>query len=836
MATAPTTVEFPEPLPVERKGKSWRLDVDGVSQAVSNLDKLYWKPEGYTKGDLVTYYFNIAPTILPYLRDRPITMKRMPDGADGPFFYAKQAPEHTPGWMPRATVTSNSGGEGRWGAQSRATIDYLLAQDRPSLVYLANLGCIEMHPWHSRIDRITRPDYAFFDLDPFGVEFATVRAVALVIKTALDQLGLRAYPRTSGSTGIHLYVPIERVHSYGQVREWVNRVCRLVNSADPGRTTMEWKVSDRTGKVFLDAGMNTEGRNIAAVYSLRPERGATVSTPLTWEELEEDVEPQDFTIATIWRRLEQVGDLFPPVIAGGQDLRHAMAALRMDPDAEPEGPGHHIRPEEEEEEPGDLKVYEAKRDFARTPEPPASVPPAEKGNRYVIQHHLATRLHHDLRLERGGTARSWAVPKGLPAVPGVPHLAVQTEDHPLEYLTFEGDIPDGEYGGGPMRIWDSGTYEAPEWVDGKVTFVLHGGRHRGEWHLFRTSRDDAKQWMVTRAAPPEELPPGPPTFAPMLSGTREAPFDDDRWLFEVKWDGVRAIATCQRPGTGEDGRATLITRNGNDCTPAYPELAPVWERVLARNAVLDGEVVALGPDGNPSFQLLAQRMHLRDKGAVDRARRATPVTYMVFDLLAVDGEALVDLPIEERLARLDEVLVPGRAISRSDAIPGVGTALWAAVKQRGMEGIVAKKLGSRYLPGRRSKEWLKIKVRRPGVVVIGGWLPQVRGHLTELGSLLVGAYDGADLVYVGRVGTGFDHAERLRLQALLEPLRSPASPFSGPPGDLPPAHRDLVHWVNPEITAEIEYGEITNDGRLRAPAYKRQCDVAPPQVRRESLR
>ena len=311
--------------------------------------------------------------------------------------------------MPRATVTSQAAARAR-GAQTRP-IDYLLAQDRPSLVYLANLGCIEMHPWHSRIDRITRPDYAFFDLDPFGVEFATVRAVALVIKTALDQLGLRAYPRTSGSTGIHLYVPIERVHSYGQVREWVNRVCRFVNRADPGRTTMEWKVSDRTGKVFLDAGMNTEGRNIAAVYSLRPERGATVSTPLTWEELEEDVEPQDFTIATIWRRLEQVGDLFPPVIAGGQDLRHAMAALRMDPDAEPEGPGHHIRPEEEEGSPGPegLRGQARLRTHARAARPSRR---AAKGNRYVIQHHLATRLHHDLRLERGGARRRGRCPRG----------------------------------------------------------------------------------------------------------------------------------------------------------------------------------------------------------------------------------------------------------------------------------------------------------------------------------------------------------------------------------------------------------------------------------------
>ena len=866
-----TTVDFPQPLPVTQTGAtSWRLDADGVGQKVTNLTKPYWGPEGYTKGDLLGYYYNVAEWILPFLADRALTLKRMPDGADGDFFYAKNAPGHVPDWVPRAPVVSDDSGK---------VIEYLMAQDTASLVYVANLGCIEMHPWHSRTDALGFPDYAFFDLDPMEVGFDAVKQVALLIKVVLDQLGLVGYPRTSGATGIHIYLPIDRVHTFAEVREFITRVCRLVNRADPGRTTMEWQVSDRTGKVFLDAGMNTEGRNIAAAYSLRPHRGAPVSTPLRWEELEGDLEPGDFTITNIWPRLAEVGDYFTAVLAGGQTLWAAMEAVGLQVDRDRRGPSHSLAtpvpvsrdltepgrsgPETQDltetgapgprpvsrdltepgrsgpemqdlaetapEETGELDTYRSMRDFAITAEPAGGPVEATGTNRYVIQHHLATRLHHDLRLERGGTLRSWALPKGLPLVPGLPHLAMQTEDHPLEYLTFHGDIPDGEYGGGPMRIWDTGHFQTLEWEDGKVTFRLDGHRHQGEWHLFRVGRGEKgrREWLITRASADEVvLPPPPPTIAPCLATGGAEPFDDDDWLFEVKWDGVRAVATTVRPGMGtkefNDGLTRLVSRNGNDITPAYPELAGLWERVLAFNAVLDGEVVALGPDGRPSFGLLQQRMHLRGHDRVERARRATPVSYMVFDLLAIDGRRLVDLPLEERLALLDEVLVPSRAIVRSDAVPGQGRALYAAVEAQGLEGVVAKRRTSRYLPGRRSPDWLKVKVRRTAEVVVGGWLESSAGG-GDLGSLAVGAWDGEELAYLGRVGTGFDAAERERLRRLLERHPRATSPFVDQPGD-----RDGVHHCEPLHVAEVEYAELTGEGRLRAPSYRRLVDDAEP--------
>ncbi|MGH3666446.1 MAG: non-homologous end-joining DNA ligase [Egibacteraceae bacterium] len=816
MADVPTTVQFPQPLPARRERRTWYVDVDGTPVKVSNLDKPYWGPEGYTKADLLGYWYNAAEWALPYLRDRALTLKRMPDGADGHFFYAKQAPDYTPDWMATAPVVSRDSGK---------TVDYLLARDRRALVWLANLGCIELHPWHSRIDAIGRPDYAFFDLDPMGdATFTMVRQVALLVRTVLDRLGLRGYPRTSGATGMQVYVPVDRVHSASQIRQWVGRVCRLINRADPDRTTMEWVVSRRGGAVFLDHNMNTEGRNIAATYSPRPQRAAPVATPLTWQEVAADIAPTDFTIATIWRRLAEVGeDLFAPVLAGAQDLRAAMAALDMEPAAEP-GPGSHtvaLAPASER-----LAAYDRMRDFSRTPEPASATAdkpsvPGGDGDRFVIQHHLARRLHHDLRLQRHGTAPSWAVPKGLPDVKGLRHLAVQTEDHPLEYLTFSGEIPAGEYGGGQVRIWDSGTYDLLEWTDDKVTFRLHGRRHHGEYHLFRTGRDDPSQWLVIRAdGGTVDLPADPPVFEPMLAVDGGEVFDDDGWLFEIKWDGIRAIATTRRPGTGPDASTQLLGRRGSDFTPAYPELASLWERVLARNAVLDGEIVALDKDGRPSFQRLQTRMHLRDPAAVQRARGKAPVTYLVFDLLAVDGEPLVDRPLSERLARLDEVLVPGGAVQRSTAVTGQGIALFEAAQASNLEGLIAKRAASPYRPGRRSQDWRKLKVRRHAEVVVGGWLPGEGARSGRLGALLVGLYDEAGLVFVGRVGTGFDDATLTRLGELLQRHARDTSPFT----TVPERHG---RWVEPVLVAHVTYSELTETGRLRHPSFEGLVDIDP---------
>lgn len=841
---SPFTLPWTTVPPFARRRDAWYADIEGHEVRLTNLDKVFWPDEGYTKGDVVAYYLTVADAVLPYVRHRPLTMKRMPDGAFGDFFYAKQAPSHTPSWIATAPVVA---------IRSGARIDYVVATGRASLAWLANLGCIELHPWHSRIDALGAPDYAFFDLDPFGVQFPVVRDVALHVKAVLDQLGLRGYPRTSGATGMQVYVPLEAVHSYGDVRAFVERCCALITRVDPNRTTMAWDISRRDGKVFLDHNMNTEGRNIAATWSLRPEPSAPVATPLSWGEVTQDVWPQDFTIATFGPHLEPRGAMFAPVLAGGQRLDSALAALGL-PAAGPVEPHHRLaKPDEDAvvtEEPGDLGRYTTIRDFAKTPEPSGAADRAtaaaprqdtgdaaavtqvgtgedgdtDRGPRFVIQHHLATRLHHDLRLERGGTLRSWAVPKGLPLVRGERHLAVQTEDHPLGYLVFSGEIPAGEYGAGEMRIWDTGDYDVREWTDDKVSFRLHGRRHRGVWHLFRPRDTDPSQWLVTRVDENVDVPSAPPPYSPMLAVSRDEPFDDPQWGFEIKWDGVRAIATLTRPGLGRPHGTTLRTRRGNDVSTTYPELSALWERILAWSAVLDGEIVAFDAAGRPSFERLQRRMNLGDEHMARRMSREIGVSYVVFDVLAIDGEDLAGLPWTQRGTRLDDLVVPGGPLRRSEILGSSGTAVFEAARQAHLEGIVGKRTSAPYRPGQRSADWVKIKVRRDIDVVVGGWLPKADAPGTTWPySLLVGLWDDGALRWIARVGSGLTDRERETLAARFADLAVDACPFA-PDEDLPTG----AHWVRPEVVCTVAYGEVTGALRLRAPTYLgRRDDIDP---------
>ena len=434
------TVEFPVPLPVEQRGDAWWMEAEGRELRLSNLDKVFWPVEGYTKGDLLAYYFNVAELILPYLRERPLTMKRMPDGMAGPFFYEKTAPSHTPEWIARCPVLSDDSKDG--------VIGYLMVNDLSTLLFVANLGCIEMHPLHSRCATVETPDYFFFDLDPMGASFEDVLIVSRHVRAALGALGLTGYPKTSGATGIQIYVPVEPGWSYDQVRDFVGTLGRTIERADREHVTMAWQIDKRTGKVFIDHNMNRRGANISAVYSLRPEAGATVSTPLLWEEVDEGVTPQDFRIDNVFERFEKLGDLFEGVRTSPQELGPALEAVGL-PSTKAIEVGRTRRRRTSEEviaasKDPDLAEYLRKRSFGPegTTEPPPGGAEGE-GNSFVIHKHRATRLHYDVRLERDGALPSWAVPRGLPTQPGDKRLAVRTEDHPLEYGSFQGTHPRG---------------------------------------------------------------------------------------------------------------------------------------------------------------------------------------------------------------------------------------------------------------------------------------------------------------------------------------------------------------------------------------------------------
>jgi len=817
---------FPTPLPARRAGEAWLLEAAGRELRLSNLNKLYWPDDGITKGDLLAYYWNVAELILPHLRDRPLTMRRMPDGLAGQPFYEKQVPAHAPDWLPTAAVPSED---------DTRVVEFVVVQDLASLLYVVNLGCIEMHPLHARAGSLDRPDYAFFDLDPFEpYTYEDVRTVAKLVKVVLDGLGLRGYPKTSGATGMQVFVPLDGTHTHADARELVERVGRLVVRAYPEKATMAWPLAERAGKVFIDHQMNRPGANIASAYSLRPLPKAPVSTPLDWEELDEDLEPGDFRIDNVWERFA-AGDRFAPVQTDKQSLAGAMEALGLTP-AATAGPGQRGRPRfprSRADRPASRAVldeYAAKRDFGRTPEPsggdaaapeegeahPAGlveVAPLEPGRRFTIQQHHARRLHHDVRFERDGVLVSFAVPKRLPEEPGVRHLAVNTEDHPLDYLTFSGTIPAGEYGGGEVRLFDLGTYEPLEVADGKLTVRLHGSRYRGaEFHFFRTSDRD---WLVIlggKVSLPQPAPP--PTYQPMMASLTAEPFDDDGWLFEVKWDGHRCLANL--------GRATRLTsRTARDMTGQFPELIDLHRQLAARNAVVDGEIVALDRDGRPSFERMQDRFH-RAPEELARNKGRVPVQFIAFDLLWLDGEPLLDLPLTERRARLAEVLVETRDVRLSQVVHGSGVDFFEQARGLGLEGVVAKRAASPYRPGTRSHDWRKIKALRRQDCVIVGWTPGQGQRGATLGSLLLAVSDGRKLRYAGNVGTGFTQAFLADLlPALVE--REVAEPrFEGAP------RLRGARFVRPELVCEVEYLKWTDDGKLRAASFKGLRPDKPP--------
>jgi bifunctional non-homologous end joining protein LigD len=312
-------VEFPDAVRAVAAGSGFAPIGTDNPLVLSNLDKPFF-PDGYTKGDLIQYYAAIAPTLLPHLAGRAIVMARYPDGWDGEWFYEKQAPSHTPEWLPLAPVFSEHRGE---------PIDFVTAPNREALMWLASIGCIEIHPWLNRLDHEGSPDFAIFDLDPAeGATWEQVVAVAKLLKIALDGLGLTGYLKTSGATGLHIYVPLDPVHEYRRVRKFVETVGRLLESANPDDITMQWDIAKRGPKVFIDHNQNVGGKTIASVYSVRPRAGAPVSTPILWEEVG-TVHPGDFTIATIWGRLQRFGDLFAPVLGGGQTLDAAEERLGL---------------------------------------------------------------------------------------------------------------------------------------------------------------------------------------------------------------------------------------------------------------------------------------------------------------------------------------------------------------------------------------------------------------------------------------------------------------------------------------------------------------------------
>ena len=459
-----------------------------------------------------------------------------------------------------------------------------------------------------------------------------------------------------------------------------------------------------------------------------------------------------------------------------------------------------------------LDEYRRKRDPRKTPEPFGSEKRDAEQLRFVIQRHAARRLHYDFRLERGGALASWAVPKGVPLRKGERHLAVHVEDHPLEYGDFEGVIPAGEYGAGTVEIWDRGTYDLlEEKRNGGLTVRLHGERLDGVWTLVPARLDgDPKNWLLLRKDA-ENGAGG--RYEPMKAVSADTLPVGEGWVFEPKWDGFRAIVTVS------GGDVTLTSRNGNDLTERFRDVARnATLAITTPDAVLDGEICALDDEGRSRFSLLQEGSGIS--------------VLVLFDLLELDGEPLVDLPLTERRARLQEVVGSDGGVLVSPQFDD-GPALLEAARQQGLEGVVAKKADSQYRSGRRSPDWHKLKLRQTQEIVIAGYTRGQGRRVGGFGALVAGVHEAGVLRWAGNVGTGFSDHEIKRLRTVLKPLERPASPFAETP-KMPRVRNSDVVWVEPKLVAEVEFAEWTHEGRLRAPSYLRlREDREAPDVRRE---
>jgi bifunctional non-homologous end joining protein LigD len=410
------------------------------------------------------------------------------------------------------------------------------------------------------------------------------------------------------------------------------------------------------------------------------------------------------------------------------------------------------------------------------------------------------------------------VPKGLPLETGQRALAVHVEDHPLDYATFEGEIPAGQYGAGSVEIWDRGTYELVEAKrDGGLTFRLHGDRLEGLWTLVPAKLDgDEDNWLVIKKRDEVERPHGRSDYQPMLATLETVLPQGDDWLYEIKWDGYRAIAYVR----GSECR--LRSRNGNDLTERFAAVAKAIPRSLKTpDAVLDGEVCALDERGRPSFS------------AMQQGKPETPTIYAAFDLLEVEGATLVDRPLEERRGRLEQLVDRASSVLRISEGFDDGPALAAAVEEQELEGVIAKRLGSPYSEGKRTRYWLKVKTRPEQEFLVAGYTRGEGRRSGGFGSLVLAVREGGRLRYVGNVGTGFSDAEIDRLLRLLKPLERPDPPFDAVP-KMPRVRRGDVAWVEPKLVAQVEFSEWTHDGHLRAPSYRSlRDDKEPAEVRRE---
>ena len=819
--------------------------VDGHRITLTNLDKVLYPETGTTKADVLTYLAAVSEPLITHAAHRPATRKRWVHGTGGDVFFQKNLDDSTPSWVHRREI-----------AHSDHVNTYPLVDDLATLTWLGQVAALEIHVPQWRFGRTGKehlPDRLVLDLDPGpGAGLVECAQVARWARDILVDMGLEPFPVTSGSKGIHLYAALDGKNDSTAISAVAHELARALEADHPDLVVSDMKKSLREGKVLVDWSQNSRNKTTIAPYSLRGQGRPTVAAPRTWDELEAPG-LDHLEMDEVVERVTRDGDLLAGLAVGGR--------ASLEPTAERLATFDR------------LAVYRSKRDASKTPEP---VPADSVGGAgasagagdaptYVIQEHHARRLHFDFRLEHDGVLVSWALPKGEPADRRRNHLAVQTEDHPLEYGSFEGTIPKGEYGAGEVTLWDTGTYDLHKWREGEEVIVtLRSTLRAGEpgdsgpvtrkLALIHTGMgDDTSTWLIHLMAAEDEHGPADepdgaegaaastapaergPALTPMLAtaGSVGQLDEDEDWAFEMKWDGVRALATVS------GGQVRLVSRNGVDLTATYPELAELAGCVDG-DAVLDGEIVALTRAGRPDFGRLQLRMNLSKERDVAKARAQQEVDLMVFDLLERDGHRLTRQTYDERRRALEEVLTEGGRIHLPPAFAsehgsGVRAAAEEAMeasREMSLEGVVAKRRDSTYRSGRRGSAWVKIKHVRMQEVVVIGWRPGRGTRSTTVGSLLVAVpREDGDLGYAGRVGTGFSEKALATITAELARTER----VTPPADDVPRAEASDAHWVTPNRVAEVAFGEWTETGRLRHPVWRGwRPDRSPEDVRRET--
>jgi len=753
--------------------------VDDYELKLSNLNKVLYSEGNITKAEIIEYYLRIAPIILRYIRDRPLTLIRYPDGIDSTKFYSKSLPDWAPDWIQHVNIK-----------HSEETIKYLKASNNASIVWIANLAGLEMHPMQMTTDMMDYPDHFIFDLDPpEGSDFQEVKEIAFKLKSFLESYGYVPFLKTSGGKGLHIIAPILRNFTHEEMTTSVKKLAQEFVKQNRSISTLHIKKDSRKGKTLIDIYRNLMAQTTVAPYSLRARPTAPVSTPITWKQLEEIHSSTHFHIRNIHDHVATHGDLWEKWRDHASEL-HDMRAS-----------SHALSADVEEK----LASYLSKRDFGKTPEPSPSKLVTSK-NRFSIQLHDASNLHYDLRLEEAGVLLSWAIPKGLPPTKGIKRLAIRTEDHPLEYLEFEGTIPKDQYGAGKMWVFALGTVEWEKKSDDSYKFRLMSKQVTGSYKLYNTKREN--QWIIERQD--EQLYPiMTGGTKPMLADVSKKVPTEYGFEYEIKWDGIRSIVKL------EDDKIKIFSRSGRELTDQFPELEFDKKTFDVESAIFDGEIICMDEQGRPVFANVISRMHTKGSESIRLASKTNPVYCYLFDCIFLDGRDITSDPWERRRAFLKVAFKSGDKFRISESMKD-GNALLEAAKNMQLEGIMAKRVNAPYVLAKRSTHWLKIKLRDIMDCWIIGYTDGKGDRSNIFGALHLATKEGKAWKYMGKVGTGFNKGNIPTIMQLVADSIPSKKIIEDQIEE-----KDRTHWIKPQIQCEIQYASLTNNGTLREPVFIR---------------